>query len=65
MGVRYFCGVKLTDEALKYWFAQASTAEQSGRGNKGASALTKEVNKNWDPRKEKDDDVKDEPEIPF
>jgi P4 family phage/plasmid primase-like protien len=46
-GKRYFCGVKLTDEALKYWFEQASAAQQSGRGSKGASSLAKEVNQDW------------------
>ena len=46
-GKRYFCGVKLTDEALKYWLEQASAAQQSGHGSKGASSMAKEVNQDW------------------
>jgi len=60
-GTRYICGVKLTDEGLRYWEQQAQEAEHTGRGSKSAAALKKDVNQNWDPQAEQED----EPEIPF
>jgi hypothetical protein len=54
-GTRYLCGVRLTDEALKHWYAQASAASQSGRGSKGASSLSKDVNQAWSPLTERED----------
>ena len=50
MGVRYFCGAKLTNEALKYWTRQTDDAERSGRGSKGGSAMAKDVNQEWTQR---------------
>jgi P4 family phage/plasmid primase-like protien len=52
---RYLCGAKLTEEALKHWYAQASAASQSGRGSKGASAMAKDVNQAWSPLTEGED----------
>lgn len=55
-GVRYFCGIRLTDEGLKFWFDQAGSAAQSGRGCKGSSAMKTDVNKPWNSRTEEDDE---------
>jgi P4 family phage/plasmid primase-like protien len=60
-GTRYLCGVKLTEEGLEYWYQQASAAGQSGRGSKGASALKKDVNQAWSPKKEEETSS----ELPF
>jgi putative DNA primase/helicase len=61
-GTRYLCGVKLTEEGLGYWYQQASAAQQSGRGSKGASALKKDVNQAWNSKKEEEEKGE---ELPF
>src|SRR5262249_13144607 len=60
-GTRYVCGAKLTEEGLKYWEQQAQEAEHTGRGSKGANALKKDVNQDWNPQ----EDAPSEPEIPL
>jgi P4 family phage/plasmid primase-like protien len=59
MGIRYFCGLRLTAEGLKFWSRQNDDATRSGRGSKGASALAKDLNKPWDSQTEADDDNED------
>src|SRR5262249_35961754 len=60
-GRRYFCRVKLTDEALEYWTKQAFDARQTGRGNQGKSATKKEVNQPWDAKIEMPDPQSEAP----
>jgi P4 family phage/plasmid primase-like protien len=55
---RYFCGVELTKEALRYWTHQATDGRGNGCGAKGASALAKDVNKRWRPSEQTE-------ELPF
>jgi hypothetical protein len=49
-GVRYLCGVELTEEALKHWARQATAAAGGGRGAEGSSVNKDEVNRPWNPR---------------
>ena len=47
-GVRYLCGVKLSEEALKCWNRQKGA--QDGRGTEGSSHTGDAVNQSWNPR---------------
>src|SRR5262249_21501744 len=49
-GVRYLCGVELSEEALKHWARQATAAAQGERGAEGSSTNKDEVNRPWNPR---------------
>jgi P4 family phage/plasmid primase-like protien len=61
MGTRYFCGVKLSNEGLKFWSRQADEASRTGRGSKGASSVPGNVNQSWTPRDQEEPDG----ELPF
>src|SRR5262249_34192552 len=46
-GVRYLGGVQLTVQGLNHWATQHSAAEQDGRGAKGSSGKSADVNRWW------------------
>jgi hypothetical protein len=44
MGLRYFTGIKLNSEGLKFWERQNADANQRGHGTRGTSRDVEYVN---------------------
>jgi hypothetical protein len=46
-GTRYFTGIKLNAEGLKFWQRQSADAAQRGHGSRGTASSVDYVNKTW------------------
>jgi P4 family phage/plasmid primase-like protien len=51
-GARFFTGVKLNQEGLKFWQRQSADAAQRGHGSRGAASSADCVNKTWIPEQD-------------